>query len=144
MPSISDSKSNALDIAIKKINQHTELHISSKFGKKGKAFKNVIFMVKPQALAETIPFDLVPGAATPGGLKQHQVGAGGECWPATDSNWHHHAWLGGHHLGQCGSGRGLQQVRSRPENGQTCQGTFPLGAAGDDFGLPFLKRRLSG
>lgn len=73
---ISDLKTKVLDIAVKQINEHTELHISYKLEKKGKAFKNIVFTVKPQALAETIPFDLVPdtsGVAAPAGLQQHQV-----------------------------------------------------------------------
>ena len=70
---ISDLKSKVLDITVKQINEHTELQISHKLEKKGKAFKNSIFAVKPQALAETIPFDLVPGAIAPAGLQQHQV-----------------------------------------------------------------------
>lgn len=70
---VSDLKSKVLDIAVKQINEHTELHVSYKLEKKGKAFKNIIFTVKPQALAETIPFELVPGAAAPAGLQQHQV-----------------------------------------------------------------------
>jgi plasmid replication initiation protein len=70
---ISDLKSKVLDIAVKQINEHTELYISYKLEKKGKAFKNIVFTVKPQALAETIPFDLVPGATAPAGLQQHQV-----------------------------------------------------------------------
>ncbi len=70
---ISDLKSKVLDIAVKQINEHTELHVSYTLEKKGKAFKNIIFTVKQQALAETIPFDLVPGATAPAGLAQHQV-----------------------------------------------------------------------
>ena len=74
MPRTSDFKTSVLDISIKQINEHTELHVSYKLEKKGKAFKNIIFTVKPQALAETIPFDLVPpGSPAPAGLQQHQV-----------------------------------------------------------------------
>lgn len=74
LPRISDFKTSVLDLAVKQINEHTELHISYKLEKKGKAFKNVVFTVKPQALAETIPFDLVhPGSPAPAGLQQHQV-----------------------------------------------------------------------
>ena len=70
---ISDLKSKVLDIAVKQINEHTELHISYTLEKKGKAFKNIVFTVKPQALAETIPFDLVPAGTAPAGMQQHQV-----------------------------------------------------------------------
>jgi plasmid replication initiation protein len=70
---ISDLKSKVLDIAVKQINEHTELHISYKLEKKGKAFKYIVFTVKPQPLAETIPFDLVPSGTAPAGMQQHQV-----------------------------------------------------------------------
>ena len=74
MKQIKDFRESVLDIAVKQINEHTELNISYKLEKKGKAFKNIVFTVKPQALAETIPFDLMPGSApTPAGLQQHQV-----------------------------------------------------------------------
>jgi plasmid replication initiation protein len=73
MPRISDFKASVLDLAAKQINEHTELHISYKLEKKGKAFKYIVFTVKPQALAETIPFDLVPAGAAPAGMQQHQV-----------------------------------------------------------------------
>ncbi len=70
---ISDLKSKVLDISVKQINEHTELHVSYTLEKKGKSFKNIIFTVKPQALAETIPFELIQGATAPAGLQQHQV-----------------------------------------------------------------------
>lgn len=73
MPRISDFKASVLDLAAKQINEHTELHVSYTLEKKGKAFKNIVFTVKPQALAETIPFDLVPVGTTPAGMQQHQV-----------------------------------------------------------------------
>lgn len=71
---ISDLKSKVLDIAIKQINEHTELQVSYSLEKKVRTFKNIVFTVKPQALAETIPFDLMPATvAAPAGLAQHQV-----------------------------------------------------------------------
>jgi plasmid replication initiation protein len=73
MPRISDFKASVLDLAAKQINEHTELHVSYKLEKKGKAFKYIVFTVKPQALAETIPFDLVPAGTAPAGMQQHQV-----------------------------------------------------------------------
>jgi plasmid replication initiation protein len=66
-------RSFVLDPAMKQINEHTELHVSYKLEKVSRSFKNIVFTVKPQALAETIPFDLVPGATAPAGLQQHQV-----------------------------------------------------------------------
>ncbi|OWP61452.1 replication protein RepB [Hymenobacter amundsenii] len=59
MPRTSDFRKSVLDIAVKQINEHTELHISYELEKRGKTFKNITFKVKTQALAETIPFDLV-------------------------------------------------------------------------------------
>ena len=73
MKQIKDFRESVLDIAVKQINEHTELHVSYKLEKKGKSFKNIAFTVKPQALAETIPFELMPGAVAPAGLQQHQV-----------------------------------------------------------------------
>ncbi len=74
MRQIKDFRESVLDIAVKQINEHTELHVSYSLEKQGKAFKNIVFTVKPQALADTIPFDLVPSSvATPEGLAPHQV-----------------------------------------------------------------------
>ena len=73
---IGQLREKVLDVAVKQINEHTELHISYSLEKKVRTFKNIVFTVKPQALAETIPFDLVPGTsgvAAPAGLQQHQV-----------------------------------------------------------------------
>ncbi len=66
-------REKVLDVAVKQINEHTELHISYTLEKRVRTFKNIVFTVKPQALAETIPFELVPGATAPAGLAQHQV-----------------------------------------------------------------------
>jgi plasmid replication initiation protein len=70
---IGQLREKVLDVAVKQINEHTELHISYSLEKKIRTFKNIVFTVKPQALAETIPFELVPGMAAPVGLQQHQV-----------------------------------------------------------------------
>ena len=68
-----DFRKNVLDTAVKQINEHTELHVSYKLEKSGRAYKNIIFTVKSQALAETIPFDLVPPTTTTlPGVQQHQ------------------------------------------------------------------------
>jgi plasmid replication initiation protein len=56
---VSDLKSKVLDIAVKQINEHTELHVSYTLEKKGKAFKNIVF--------------LVPAGTAPAGMQQHQV-----------------------------------------------------------------------
>jgi plasmid replication initiation protein len=70
---IGQLREKVLDVAVKQINEHTELHISYSLEKKIRTFKNIVFTVKPQALAETIPFDLVPNTTAPAGLQQHQV-----------------------------------------------------------------------
>jgi plasmid replication initiation protein len=73
MERISQLREKVLDVAVKQINEHTELNVSYKLEKRGKTFKNITFTVKPQALAETIPFDLEPSIASPIGLAPHQV-----------------------------------------------------------------------
>jgi plasmid replication initiation protein len=73
MERISQFREKVLDVAVKQINEHTELNVSYTLEKRGKTFKNITFTVKPQALAETIPFDLEPSAASPAGLAPHQV-----------------------------------------------------------------------
>jgi plasmid replication initiation protein len=70
---IGQLREKVLDVAVKQINEHTELHISYSLEKKVRTFKNIVFTVKPQALAETIPFDLVLNTNAPAGLQQHQV-----------------------------------------------------------------------
>lgn len=68
---IKDFRVNVLDISIKQINEHTELQIGYKLEKVGRSFKNIVFTIKPQALAETIPFDLVATAEPLPGVQQH-------------------------------------------------------------------------
>lgn len=71
---IGQLREKVLDVAVKQINEHTELHVSYSLEKKVRTFKNIVFTVKPQALAETIPFDLVPSISpAPAGMAQHQV-----------------------------------------------------------------------
>lgn len=67
---MSDFRESVLDVAVKQINEHTELHISYKLEKRVRTYKNIVFMVKPQALAETIPFDLVATAQPLPGVQQ--------------------------------------------------------------------------
>ena len=72
MKQINELRAKVLDIAIKQINEHTELHVSYKLEKAGRSFKNIIFIVKSQALADPIPFDLVATAqAVPGVQQSH-------------------------------------------------------------------------
>jgi plasmid replication initiation protein len=72
MKQLIDLRTNVLDVAVKQINEHTELHISYKLEKVGRSFKNIVFTVKSQALATSIPFDLVPTAQTLPGVQQTQ------------------------------------------------------------------------
>ncbi len=43
MPRISDFKTSILDLAVKQINEHTELHISYKLEKRVRTYKNIVF-----------------------------------------------------------------------------------------------------
>jgi plasmid replication initiation protein len=67
---MSDFRESVLDVAVKQINEHTELHISYKLEKRVRTYKNIVFTVKSQALAETIPFDLVVTAQPLPGVQQ--------------------------------------------------------------------------
>ena len=74
MSRFSDFKESVLDIAVKQICEHTELHIDYKLQKQGKTIKYITFSIFPQALAETVPFDLVPSTTVaPAGVLPHQV-----------------------------------------------------------------------
>ena len=70
MKQLIDLRTNVLDVAMKQINEHTELHVSYKLEKVGRSFKNIIFTVKSQALADPIPFDLVATAEPLPGVQQ--------------------------------------------------------------------------
>jgi hypothetical protein len=67
-------KTKVLDIAVKQINEHTDLNISYTLEKKGRAFKNVLFTVEPQAVAvvATLP-DLGATTNSLPGVAAHQV-----------------------------------------------------------------------
>jgi len=67
---MSDFRESVLDVAVKQINEHTELHISYKLEKRVRTYKNIVFTVKAQALAETIPFDLVATTQPLPGVQQ--------------------------------------------------------------------------
>ena len=55
-------RSDVLDISVKQINEHTDLHISYNMEKVHRTFKTIVFTIKTQAIAETIPFDLISPA----------------------------------------------------------------------------------
>ena len=73
MKQINELRAKVLDIAIKQINEHTELHVSYKLEKVGRSFKNIVFTVKSQALAEPIPFDLVAMVQDVPGVQQSHL-----------------------------------------------------------------------
>ena len=70
MPRTSDFKKSVLDISVRQINEHTELNVSYKLEKRGKTFTNIIFTIKAQALADTVPFDLSATAQPLPGVQQ--------------------------------------------------------------------------
>jgi len=65
-------KKKVLDVAVKQINEKTDLVIGYKLEKVGRAFRNIAFTITSQAVALPLPFGLVPDEA-PLGLAQHQV-----------------------------------------------------------------------
>lgn len=71
---ISMFKKKVLDVAVKQINEHTDLSIGYTLEKKGRAFKNVVFTVKPQAVdvVATLP-DLGATLQSLPGVAAHQV-----------------------------------------------------------------------
>jgi hypothetical protein len=71
---ISMFKKKVLDVAVKQINERTDLSISYALEKKGRSFKNVVFTVKPQAVdvVATLP-DLGATAQLLPGVAAHQV-----------------------------------------------------------------------
>lgn len=67
-------RKKVLDVAVKQINEKTDLLIGYKLEKVGRGFKNIVFTVKEQAVATPMPFDLMAdNAASPHGLAPHQV-----------------------------------------------------------------------
>jgi hypothetical protein len=68
---ISMFKRNVLDVAVKQINEKTDLLIGYKLEKVGRGFKNIVFTVKPQAVALPLAFGLLPDEAP--SLATHQV-----------------------------------------------------------------------
>lgn len=62
---------NVLDVAVKQINEKMDLLIGYKLEKVGRGSKNIVFTVKPQAVALPLAFGVLPDE-TPG-LAAHQV-----------------------------------------------------------------------
>lgn len=71
-------KKKVLDVAVKQINEKTDLHISYQLEKVGRAFQNIFFTVQPQLSATTISFDLMAEATSAtSSLPPHQVESAG-------------------------------------------------------------------
>ncbi len=67
-------KKKVLDVAVKQVNEKTDLHIGYQLEKVGRAFQNIFFTVQSQIPVTTIPFDLVPDTLSEvPGLATHQV-----------------------------------------------------------------------
>jgi len=62
-------KKKVLDVAVKQINEKTDLLIDYKLEKVGRAFKNIVFLIKPQTVV--LPFASLPDKAPT--LAPHQV-----------------------------------------------------------------------
>lgn len=67
---IGQLREKVLDVAVRQINEHTELHISYKLEKRVRTYTHITFTVKTQALSTTIPFDLVATAQDMPGVQQ--------------------------------------------------------------------------
>lgn len=71
-------KKKVLDVAVKQINEKTDLRISYQLEKVSRAFQNISFTVQPQLSAATISFDLMADTApTIGNIQPHQVESAG-------------------------------------------------------------------
>ncbi len=68
---ISMFKKNVLDVAVKQINEKTDLLIGYKLEKVGRGFKNIVFTVRTQVVALPLAFGVLPDEAP--GLAAHQV-----------------------------------------------------------------------
>jgi plasmid replication initiation protein len=73
---ISMFRKNVLDVAVRQINEKTDLLIGYKLEKVGRAFQNIVFTVQSQLPATTVAFDLLPDAA-PTPPVPHQVASAG-------------------------------------------------------------------
>ncbi|RZK36839.1 MAG: RepB family plasmid replication initiator protein [Hymenobacter sp.] len=71
---ISMFRAKVLEIAVKQINELTDLHIGYRLLKQGRSFESVVFTVRKQSVATPIPFNLVPDSAPSlAGMAPHQV-----------------------------------------------------------------------
>ncbi|RFP64701.1 replication initiation protein [Hymenobacter lapidiphilus] len=67
---ISMFKKKVLDISVRQINEKTDLQIDYELEKVGRSYKNIVFTIKSQALAQTIPFDFVATNESLAGVQQ--------------------------------------------------------------------------
>jgi len=70
-------RKKVLDVAVKQINEKTDLYITCQLEKVGRSFQNITFVVQSQIPATTIPFDLLPEIAPPTLPIPHQVESAG-------------------------------------------------------------------
>lgn len=71
---ISMFKQKVLDLAVKQINEKTDLCISYQLEKVGRSFKNIVFTVKKQSRATNVPFEVLSSeVSSSAGLASHQV-----------------------------------------------------------------------
>lgn len=68
---MSDFRESVLDVAVKQINEKTDLLIGYKLEKVGRGFKNIVFTVKPQVVARPLSFGVLSDEAHD--LASHQV-----------------------------------------------------------------------
>jgi plasmid replication initiation protein len=74
---ISMFKSKVLDIAVRQINEHTNLRISYDLEKDGRSYNALKFIIKTQQVAKPLPFELVSDEPAVAGQIPHQVESAG-------------------------------------------------------------------
>ena len=81
LPAFKDFRKIVLDVAVKQINEHTELRIGYKAKKVGRSYQKIVFTVELQDIKTNPPFDLDAIATTPtlpGGVTQAQYDRAGK------------------------------------------------------------------
>ncbi|RZK44599.1 MAG: RepB family plasmid replication initiator protein [Hymenobacter sp.] len=74
---ISMFKAKVLDIAVRQINEHTNLRISYELEKDGRSYNALKFIIKTQQVAKPLPFELVSDEPAATGRMPHQVESAG-------------------------------------------------------------------
>lgn len=72
---ISMFKKKVLDVSVRQINEKTDLRISYKLEKEGRAFRNITFLIQQQAVATPVSFDLVAASSLAGVPQSHYENA---------------------------------------------------------------------